>query len=204
MLYSQYTFINKLKLIKSYIFTRIFYSKARLIRLPFDIRNKKYINLGLRLTTGVSCRLEAYCLNNTKTVLNIGNNVQINDFVHIAAMENVYIGNNVLIASRVFISDISHGSYNGNFQDDPVLEPSKRSLSSKPVIIEDNVWIGESVNIMPGVHIGKGCIIGAGSVVTKSIPSNSIAVGIPAKIIKQFDSKSKKWIKHCISNENHS
>ena len=65
------------------------------------------------------------------------------------------------------------------------MAPNSRPLYSKgPVIIDDNVWIGEGAMIMPGVHVGNGAIIAANSVVTKDIPAYSVAAGIPAKIIK--------------------
>ena len=77
----------------------------------------------------------------------------------------------------------------------PLLYVKERSLSSKSVIIKDNVWLGEHVSVLPGVTIGENSIIGANSVVTKSIPANSIAVGIPAKVIKQFNFETKRWEK---------
>ena len=92
-----------------FLLTKIFYRKARLIRFPIDVRGAKFINFGNRLTTGYLCRIEAYP-DTQATVLHIGDNVQINDFVHIAAKQSVVIGSNVLIASKVFISDINHGS----------------------------------------------------------------------------------------------
>jgi lipopolysaccharide O-acetyltransferase len=99
----------------------------------------------------------------------------------------------VLIASKVFISDINHGCYSGLPQDSPFSKPNDRELSTKPVLIEENVWIGENVCVMPGVTIGFGTIIGAGSVVTKSIPAYSIAVGNPAKVIKKYNLLNKIW-----------
>ena len=123
-----------------------------------------------------------------------GNDVQINDFVHIAAAEHVEIGNNVLIAGKVFISDICHGNYSDSEKiSDPYEHPKDRPLSAKSVVIHDDVWIGEHVSILPDVEIGKGCIIGANSVVTKSIPEYCMAVGNPAKIIKEYDEISKTW-----------
>ena len=195
MPYSQYTFFTKLKLIISLIYTKIYFPKSRLIRLPIDIRNKKNIWWGGNLTTGYNCRIEAYTNNRSKKILLFGNNIQINDYVHIAAAEDVRIGNNVLIASKVFITDISHGCYSGDQHGSPFIKPSERKLFTKPVHIEDNVWIGESVNIMPGVKIGFGSIIGAGSVVTKDIPEFSIAAGVPAKVIKFFDKTSQSWLR---------
>ena len=115
----------------------------------------------------------------------IGNNVNIETDCHISAINKVSIGNNVLIASFVYISDHTHGNVN-DFEA-PLLPPLQRPLYSKgPIIIEDDVWVGEKVSIMPGVHIGQGAIIGANSIVTKDIPAYAIAVGSPAKVIKML------------------
>lgn len=184
-----------IRLIFSFIFTKLFYNNARLIRLPFDIRNKRNIQIGNGLTTGFGCRIEVHPLKSTNEKLLIfGKNVEINDYVHIAAGEKIIIGNNVLIASKVFISDLNHGIYRGKKQDSPLSTPNTRKLSTNPVIVKDNVWIGESVCVMSGVTIGTGCVIGALSVVTKNIPDYSIAVGSPAKVIKQYDFKKQEWI----------
>lgn len=116
--------------------------------------------------------------------ITIGNNVNIETDCHISAINKVSIGDNVLMASFVYISDHTHG----NVCDfDESLSPLRRPLYSKgPVIIEDNVWLGEKVSIMPGVHIGYGAIIGANSVVTKDIPAYAVAVGSPARVIKML------------------
>lgn len=192
---SRYGLFGLIKLIVSLLYTKLFHNKARLIRLPFDIRNSRSINLGKHLTTGVGCRFEAYPSKN-EIVLTFGNNVEVNDYVHITAMESVKIGNNVLLASKIYISDCAHGSYNGDADDDsPLSVPNKRTIVKKPVVIEDNVWLGESVSVLPGVTIGRGTIVGANSVVTKSLPSNVIAVGAPAKPIKKFNFESQTWEK---------
>ncbi len=190
-----YGFIGFLKLLFMKLNTLLFFSKSRLIRYPIIIRGKKNIDLGINLTTGVGCRIEAFSKKNKK-VIKFGENVQINDYVHITAMNNVSIGDNVLMASKIYISDCSHGFYEGGENDsNPDLIPIKREYKISSVIIEDNVWLGEFVSILPGVKIGKGSIIGANSVVTKDIPSKSIAVGSPAKVIKQFNEGTKKWEK---------
>lgn len=194
-IYKRYGLLGCIRLLLSTLYTKLFYPKARLIRLPFDIRNTQLIDLGHNLTTGFGCRIEVHPVDKKKgKCLIFGQNVQLNDYVHIAAGENVTIGNDVLIASRVYISDLNHGSYSGDIQDSPLTKPNDRPLSTKPVYIKDNVWIGESVCILPGVTIGRGCIIGAMSVVTKSIPDYCIAVGVPAKVVKRFDFKENVWI----------
>lgn len=189
------SFLEILYLAYSFIVTKLTIPSARLLRQPIDIRGKSGIAFGKQLTTGYHCRFEAH--NKDENVsLHFGNNIQINDFVHIAALKEVRIGNNVLIASKVFITDLEHGSYIGNEDDaDPCSIVKDRQLSSKSVVIEDNVWLGEHVSVLPGVTIGENSIIGANSVVTKSIPANSIAVGIPAKVIKQFNFETKRWEK---------
>lgn len=191
----KYSFLGLINLLFSLVYTKLFFSTARLIRLPFDIRNKKNINVGTGLTTGFGCRIEAYPQNsNNKEVLVFGKNVEINDYVHIAAGEKIIIGDNVLIASKVFISDLNHGNYKGDDQDSPLSLPNSRKLSTSPIVIKDNVWIGEGVCVMSGVTIGLGCIVGALSVVTKDLPDFSIAVGAPAKVIKIFDFDKNEWV----------
>jgi lipopolysaccharide O-acetyltransferase len=161
--------------------------------LPFDIRGRRNIAWGSNFKAGRGCRLEAYTSNN-KPVLIIGDNVQIHDYVHITATQSVRIGNNVLMASKIYISDTSHGNYSGTGSDsDPAIFPGLRELQSKEVIIGDRVWLGEFVSVLPGVSIGEGTIVGANSVVSKSLPENVIAVGSPAKPVKKFNTKTKIW-----------
>ncbi len=194
-MYKRYGFLGGIRLIVSILHTRLFYRRSRLLRLPFDIRNRRLIDLGNKLTTGFGCRLEVHPVEKREQkYLIFGNNVQLNDYVHIAAGEQVVIGNDVLIASRVFISDLNHGSYSGDHQDSPLTKPNDRLLSTKPIYIKDNVWIGENVCVLAGVTIGRGSIVGSMSVVTKDIPDFSVAVGVPAKVIKQFDFKENKWV----------
>lgn len=156
------------------------------------------ITIGKRLHSGVYCWIEAiknYSNIQYSPKIIIKDNVILNDFVHIASTNYIEIGNNVLIASKVYISDHNHGFYAGLNQTSPLIPPNDRILNNdKKVIIGDNVWIGESVSILPGVIIGDGCVIGAGSIVTKSIPAYSIAFGVPAKVTKKYDFSRKEWI----------
>jgi acetyltransferase-like isoleucine patch superfamily enzyme len=192
---NKYTLLSLIKLIIWVIRTKFVFSKARIIRFPIDIRGKKHIQVSKGFTTGVGCRIEAYP-NNNKIALTFGENFQMNDYVHITAMESVTIGNNVLLASKIYISDCTHGSYAGDFHDcNPNTIPKDRPLFSKPVVIKDNVWLGEFVSVLPGVTIGKGTIVGANSVVSKSLPENVVAVGSPAKPIKKFNFETSRWEK---------
>ncbi|ETZ24514.1 acetyltransferase [Pedobacter sp. V48] len=197
----RYGFFGSIRLMISLIYTKMFFPKARIIRLPFDIRNKHLAEIGKGFTTGFGCRIESVPVNSNATnCIRIGDNVQINDYVHIAAGESITIGNNVLIASRVFISDLNHGAYSGDHHDSPLTPPNDRKLSTNRVVICDNVWIGEAVCIMSGVTVGAGSIIGASSVVTKDVPPNSIAVGSPAKVVKVYNFENAIWER--INNSN--
>ena len=194
----QYGFWGSFKLVINLIKTKIIYHNVRLIRFPIDVRNKKNIDFGENLTTGVGCRLEScpQIMTDSK-LLKFGNNIQLNDYVHITAAHSVEIGNNVLMASKIYISDCTHGSYIGNeYDSDPMSLPIDRPLSVKAVKIEDNVWLGEFVSVLPGVTIGEGTIVGANSVVSKSLPPYVIAVGSPAKPIKFYNFESKRWEKY--------
>ena len=190
---NKYSISEFTKNVYSLILTKLFFNQARLIRRPVYIRGKKSLVGGKNLTLGRFCRFD---LDGNKKTLFIGDNCEFGDMTHIVALNNVQIGNNVLIASKVFISDTSHGTYKGIDQDLPSIPPNKRKIVSSDVIIGNNVWIGENVVILAGVHIGDGCIIGANSVVTKNIPNNTIAAGVPIKFIKLYNNELKEWIKY--------
>lgn len=195
-MYKRYGFLGSLRLVVSIIYTKLFFRQARLIRLPFDIRNRRNIKIGKNFTAGFNCRIEAFPLNqDNKICISIGNDVQINDFVHIGAVGSITIGDNVLMASKIYISDHNHGSYDEILSDHPMSIPLDRKAICKPVVIGNNVWLGESVCILPGVTIGEGCVVGALSVVTKSIPPYTIVVGSPARVVKKYDFKINKWLK---------
>ncbi|WP_105050010.1 acyltransferase [Polaribacter butkevichii] len=157
------------------------------IEAPIYIEGARNITIGNDFYCFKRLRIEAYekhLQSKFKPVILIGNNVSINYDCHIGCINKIVLGDNVLIGSRVFITDHYHGDTdNSNILD---VAPNKRQLVSKgPVIIESNVWIGEGVSIMPNVTIGKNSIIGANAVVTKSFPANSIIGGVPAKLIKK-------------------
>jgi acetyltransferase-like isoleucine patch superfamily enzyme len=158
-----------------------------LIKHPCYIKGANYIKIGTNFRSSYRFKIEAWDkheMNFYEPTICIGDNVSFSDNCHIGAINCVLIGNNVLVGSNVYITDHNHGNIT---VDDLKIAPNKRQLFSKgPVIIEDNVWIGDSVIIMPNVVIGHSSIIGANSVVTKSFPPNSIIAGSPSKVIKTF------------------
>jgi acetyltransferase-like isoleucine patch superfamily enzyme len=190
----KYGLLGSLGLFISLVRTKFLFKRARLIRFPIDIRNKHLMTIDKGFTTGKYCRLEAH--NEGSIRLKIGKNVQVNDSVHIVSGISVILEDNVLIASKVFISDCSHGSYgNNDYHDNTESIPADRELHYQSVKICKNAWLGEFVSVLPGVTIGEGSIIGTMSVVTKDIPPYCIAVGSPAKVVKKFNFKINKWEK---------
>lgn len=108
---------------------------------------------------------------NAKLILGSG---YINNFVNINCTEYIKIGNNVAISENVIIRD----------SDNHILISDKESVSTKPIVIEDNVWIGMNVIVLKGVNIGEGAVVAAGSVVTRSVPANTLVAGVPARVVK--------------------
>jgi len=157
------------------------------IQYPFIVRGPQYITLGHNTLIAPRLRMDAIDSEGGKKFnpqIIIGNNVIINFDCHIGCVCNVKIGDNVLIAGKVYITDHSHGDTSPESLKQP---PASREIISKgPVIIENNVWIGECVSILPNVKIGENSIIGANSVVTKDVPPNTVVAGVPARIIKSF------------------
>jgi acetyltransferase-like isoleucine patch superfamily enzyme len=110
--------------------------------------------------------------------IEIGNNVHVGEGTIISAHHLIRIGNDVLIGPHNVIVDLSHGKE--SFDIPMRLQP----LQSKPIHIQNNVWISSQCVILPGVTLGEGSIIGAGAVVTKDVAPYSIVAGIPARVIK--------------------
>jgi acetyltransferase-like isoleucine patch superfamily enzyme/glycosyltransferase involved in cell wall biosynthesis len=143
------------------------------------------VRLHGRLTMGIRCRIELYHRYGDQQfhpLLWIGDNVSMENDCHIGVVDRVELHDGVMLASRVYISDHSHGeTYKSSMDVRPVLRPLR---SKGPVVIERNAWIGEGVAIMPGVRIGEGAIVGANAVVTRDVPPRTVVGGIPARIIK--------------------
>lgn len=168
------------------------FGKKSLIDKPMVVSGKKYIKIGNNVTIKNSARIECIdCFNDKefKPELIIGNNCIFEQGAHIISTDKLHIGNDCLISARFFVTTCHH-SYNE--VDVPII---RQELISRPVGIGNNCFIGMDVKVFPGVKIGNNCIIGANSIVTTDIPSYSVAVGAPAKIIKKYNFETKKWEK---------
>ena len=187
---NRYSPSEYIKNVYSLVMTKLTMRQARFVRRPIYIRGRNSLSGCAGLTTGRFCRFD---LIGTKPTLIIGDNCEMGDMTHIVAYEKVEIGNNVLIASKCFISDTNHGTYNGDKQDSPELPPNKRKLVSKPVKIGDNVWIGENVVILAGSKIGNGCVIGANTVISGEYEEKSVIIGSPGRVFKKWN--GYQWVR---------
>ena len=167
-----------------------YFGEGAVIQYPARISGFESIDIGECTTILDHSRIENFSIDRIKPQIRIGRNCYICYYLTILNASSVTIGDNVLLASHVLISSENHGM-------DPELKLPYMSqpLESKPVVIGDGCWIGEKVCILPGVTIGKKCVIGAGSVVTKSVPDYSLAVGNPAKVIKKYNFNTHSWDK---------
>ena len=165
-------------------------------KLPFKamvffsvrVQGKKYISISKNSVIQRYGWLLALKIDNHEPELSIGKGCAIGDFCHITAVRKVQIENYVLMANHVYISDNLHAYQDINI---PII---KQDVVFKSAVnIGTGTWIGENVCII-GASIGKNCVIGANSVVTKDIPDYCIAVGSPARIIKKFDHLQNSWV----------
>jgi len=161
-------------------------SGIRFIRFGKDVRARS--NLWLEAVT-------RYHGEDYSPQIIIGDRVMFSHAVHVGAIGSVRIGNDVLFGSNVLVTDHNHGAYAGSAHSSPEEPPALRHLRSLgEVVIEDNVWVGDNVNIVGPVRIGFGAVIGSNSVVRGDVPPRTLVAGVPARVRKTFDHNSTKWL----------
>ena len=132
-----------------------------------------------RFWLGKRSVIESFCcINNAVGDVTIGDHTRIG--IHCTIIGPVCIGNNVNLAQGITVTALNH-----NFED-VTKRIDEQGVSTKPVVIGDDVWIGANAVILPGVTIGRHCVVAAGAVVTKDVPDNTLVGGVPAKVIKQL------------------
>ncbi|WP_026082672.1 acyltransferase [Mastigocladopsis repens] len=142
-----------------------------------DPNNRVYLGNKVTLEHGVDIRALK------DTCIYIDEGTFIGPYVCLAGPGNIKIGKRCLIAAHIGIFANNH------IFDDPTQDIEDQGVTRQGIKIEDNCWLGHGVTVLDGVTIGKGSVIGAGAVVTKDIPPFSVAVGVPAKVIKSRQEK---------------
>ena len=159
---------------------------------PTTIFNEQYISIGDDTLIGEGVALSAgmvpgqQCL--TSPVVTIGNRCLIGRGSGIVGHFSITIGDDVWTGHHVYITDQNHG------YEDISIPISHQTQPELPVVIGNGSWLGFGSVVLPGVTIGEHCVIGANAVVTSDIPDYSVAVGVPARVIRHYDTDSQKWI----------
>ncbi|MFM5734755.1 acyltransferase [Aeromonas hydrophila] len=181
----------KWKMITYCYYSTTFHSfgKNNVFISPMLILGERHISIGNNCIFRNGLRLEVVDPQ-SDIVIDIGDNVNVEQNVHIIGRGRISIGNNVSLTAGCSIVDVVH----------PLQQPS--SGKSYATVIDDKRYdvsigdytmIGIGAHISPGVTIGKGCVIGAHAVVTKDIPDYCVCAGIPAKIIKRYNNDDNVW-----------
>lgn len=113
----------------------------------------------------------------------IGSHTYVNRYTIFDAHDHLHVGRHVMIGPHCYFTDADHGTA-------PESSVQSQPMRRAPVIIEDDVWIGAHVVVLPGVRIGKGAVVGAGSVVTRDVPSMAVVAGAPARIRRYRDGRA--------------
>ena len=182
-----FALINKTYRLRIRLWTRLYapflgeLGRGTLIEKVSFLRNPDRLFLGRNVWIAHNARIEAFTHHGGEVyspVIIIGDGTTIEPYAHIGAAESVTIGQNVLIASGLYITDHDH------VYADPTRPIALQPLQTSPVSIGDNVWLGENVTVLKGVTIGRCAILGAGSVVTHDIPPYAVAAGVPARVLR--------------------
>lgn len=160
---------------------------------PMMLVNTEFARIGTGVLIRKGVRIECIHMEGcSEPELIIDDFTNIEQNVHIICRSRMRIGKNVTITGNCAIVDVVH-PYSD--VENPVKPGARIDFADRPVEIDDYSFVGYGSIILPGVRIGRRCVIGAGSVVTQDVPDFCVATGAPAKIVRRFDPESKRWSK---------
>lgn len=161
-----------------------------MIQRSAHINKPKLVSLGrkVRIDRGVSFFLNKISEKRPKII--IGNSVLIGPYCTLGCSNEIIIEDNVMLAPHVHITDRNH-----TFEDVTVPINKQPAISTGPVIIKSESWLGYGCQIMPNVTIGKHSVVAAGAIVTRDVPDYSVVAGMPARVIKKYNFKTSQWEK---------
>jgi acetyltransferase-like isoleucine patch superfamily enzyme len=181
------------RLFMSFFFDR--FGRGVRVIWPLRIVGSRFLRLGEEVTLQYGAYIAILWTGGERPLLDIGSGSQVGNYSHVICTRRIEIGERVLIADRVYIADNRH-----EYEDvrRAVMDQPLRQLD--PVSIGSGSWIGENVCIL-GCRIGKNCVIGANSVVTRDIPDYCVALGCPAVPVKRYCEATGKWREVSVSGE---
>jgi acetyltransferase-like isoleucine patch superfamily enzyme len=176
-----------------YYYQRIFKNFGKMSRLdrPYMLTSPQCITIGSHVLIRAYSRIEAitsFAGTSYSPNIYIDDGAHIELSAHISAYDSVRIGKRVVLAGHVYLSDHDHG-----FEDidTPIMQQPLRSKG--PVVIGDDCWLGEGSTVTSGVTLGRHVIVGANSVVVRSVPDYCVVAGSPARIIRKYNVTTKSW-----------
>lgn len=152
----------------------------------------RHVSIGDNVTIGNDTDIYVHPLqrDSKELIIQIGNNVHIGRNNIIGARWSIILEENVLIGPHVMIGDHSH-----QYEDVDIPVKLQKVTKAGPVRIERDSWIGANVFILPNVTVGRHAVVGANAIVNRDIPAFSVAVGIPARVIKRYDFDLRRWVR---------
>lgn len=165
------------------------FGEGSYIEWPAWVRGGESISIGSHVKLWKDSRLNVVNPEKGRVVVDLCDGVVINPYVRISGVKSIRIGVGAGISSNCFITD--HDHYIPNFSMSAV---DNAHVIAAPISIGDHAWLGEKVCVLKGVSIGNHSVIGAGSVVTRSIPAYSIAAGCPARVLKTWNHDTNQWV----------
>ena len=168
------------------------FGRGSVLYKPIILSNPRFMHIGRNVVIRQGARMEAIVTDADKPPeLRIGDNVNIEQNVHIICHSNVVIGNDVSITGNCAIVDVTHP-----FKDvhDPVKIGHRIQKERSLVEIGDRSFLGFNAIVLPNVRIGRYCVIGAQSLVSRDVPDYSVAAGNPARILRRYDEVNDEWV----------
>jgi acetyltransferase-like isoleucine patch superfamily enzyme len=163
-----------------------------LVRPPYTLVSPDRIFIGARTIIGPNSMLSVVTEHAGEIYdaeLHIGDDTRVGQNFIVGCAGRIYIGRQVLISANVYIGDTIHR------YDDPSRSVIEQPLMRDGVVrIDDGAFIGINAVILPGVRVGRNAVVGAGSVVTRDVPSHSVVAGNPARVIKRYDRVREEWV----------
>lgn len=192
-------FVNKVGSVLARLKTATYYrlifgsiGRRSSIFKPLLLSNPQFVFIGNRTMIRTGARIETVVLDkNQPPALIIGDNVNIEQNVHIICSSRIVVGDNTSITGGCAIVDTVH-SYE-DVSDSRKIGSRLDLGTSAPVEIGENTFLGYGSVVLPGVRIGKHCIIGANSTVTQDVPDYCVAFGTPARIVRRYDLSTGIW-----------
>jgi acetyltransferase-like isoleucine patch superfamily enzyme len=157
------------------------FGAGSVLETPIRVSGEERISVGRDVFVGPGCWFQTLYEGGNDLALVIGDGVNIAGSCVISAVRDVRIGNKVLMARNVYISDHIHA-----YDDTQRAVLDQGVARVEPVTIGDGAWLGQNVVVCPGVTVGRGAVVGANAVVVEDVPDYCLAVGAPARVVREF------------------